>query len=86
MKIFRAFGPTIGKGKLSKEVIKKINNFIDNTTVSKKNDYSSKLSSQIKDEIKLSNIFIKKNLTKQLIKNIKIYLNKSGLIKLKISK
>ena len=83
MKIFRAFGPTIGKGKLSKEVIKKINNFIDNTTVSKKNDYSSKLSSQIKDEIKLSNIFIKKNLTKQLIKNIKIYLNKSEANKIK---
>ena len=83
MKTFRAFGPTIGKGKLSKEVIKKINNFIDNTTVSKKNDYSSKLSSQIKDEIKLSNIFIKKNLTKQLIKNIKIYLNKSEANKIK---
>jgi len=83
MKIFRAFGPTIGKGKLSKEVIKKINNFIDNTTVSKKNDYSSKLSSQIKDEIKLSNIFIKKNLTKQLIENIKIYLNKSEANKIK---
>ena len=83
MKTFRAFGPTIGRGKLSKEVIKKINNFIDNTTVSKKNDYSSKLSSQIKDEIKLSNIFIKKNLTKQLIKNIKIYLNKSEANKIK---
>ena len=83
MRTFRAFGPTIGKGRLSKEFIKKINNLIDNTTVSKKNDYSSKLSSQIKHEIKLSNSFIKKNLLRELIKNIKSYLNKSGANKIK---
>ena len=83
MKTFRAFGPTIGRGKLSKKIIKEINNFIDNTTVSKKNDYSSKLSSQIKDEVKLSNFFIKKNISKELIKNIKKYLKQSeiGMIK-----
>ncbi len=83
MKTFRAFGPTIGRGKLSKKIIKEINNFIDNTTVSKKNDYSSKLSSQIKDEVKLSNFFIKKNISKELIKNIKEYLKNSDAIKIK---
>ena len=77
MKTFRAFGPTISKGKLSKKIVKKINDFIDKTTVSKKNNYSSKLASQIKDEIKLSNFFIKKNLSKELKKNIKKYLIKS---------
>tara|TARA_B100000795_G_C22753166_1_gene420314 strand:+ start:159 stop:746 length:588 start_codon:yes stop_codon:yes gene_type:complete len=82
MKIFRAFGPTLGKGKLSKQIIKKINTFIDNTTVSKKNDYSSKLSSQIKDEIKLPNFFIKK-LSIELIKNVKEYLDKSEANKIK---
>ena len=77
MKTFRAFGPTISKGKLSKKIIKKINDFINKTSVSKKNNYSSKLASQIKDEIKLSNFFIKKNLSKELKKNIKEYLIKS---------
>ena len=36
------------------------------------NDYSSKLS-QIKNELKLPNSFIEKNLSKELIKNIKNY-------------
>ena len=83
MKTFRAFGPTISKGKLSKKIIKKINNFINKTSVSKKNNYSSKLASQIKDEIKLSNFFIKKNLLKELKKNIKEYLIKSEVSSIK---
>ena len=83
MKTFRAFGPTLGKGKLSKKIIKMINSFVDNTIISKKNDYSSKLASQIKNEIKLSNLFIKKNLSKELIKNIKKYLKNSDVSKIK---
>ena len=83
MKTFRAFGPTIGKSKLSKKIIKNINKHVDEVTTSKKNDYSSKLASQIKNEIKLSNIFIKKYLSKELIKNIKDYLLKSGVKKVK---
>jgi uncharacterized protein (TIGR02466 family) len=83
IKTFRAFGPTIGKGKLSKKITQKINNFVDNTIVSKKNDYSSKLVSQIKNEIKFSTVFIKKNLSKELIKNIKEYLRKSEVDNIK---
>ena len=83
MKTFRAFGLTIGMGKLSNEIIKKINNYIDNTAISKKNDYSSKLTSQIKNEIKFPNAFIKKNLSKELIKNVKEYLRKSEAGKIK---
>jgi len=83
MKTFRAFGPTLGKGKLSKKAVDAINDFIDNTTITKKNDYSSKLASQIKNEIKLSTAFIKKNLSKELIKNIKEYLKKSAVGKIK---
>tara|TARA_B110000196_G_scaffold290949_1_gene277558 strand:+ start:520 stop:1116 length:597 start_codon:yes stop_codon:yes gene_type:complete len=78
MKSFRPFGPTLGKGKLSKKIIKVINDQIDKSTINKKNDYSSKLASQIKNEIKLSNTFVKKNLSKELIKNIKKYLTHSG--------
>ena len=83
MKTFRAFGPTLGKGKLSKKILKIINNHVDKTVISKKNDYSSKLVSQIKDEVKLNDAFIKKNLSKELIKNIKKYLEVSGVPKIK---
>ena len=83
MKSFRPFGPILGKGKLSKKIIKIINNQIDKSIINKKNDYSSKLVSQIKNEIKFSNNFIKKNLTKELIKNIKKYLIKSDSNKIK---
>ena len=83
MKTFRAFGPTIGKGKLSKNIIKKINNHVGNSIISKKNDYSSKLASQIKNEIKFNTSFIKKTLSKELIKNIKEYLKKSGIYKIR---
>jgi uncharacterized protein (TIGR02466 family) len=83
MKTFRAFGPTLGKGKLSKKILKIINNHVDKTVISKKNDYSSKLVSQIKDEVKLNGTFIKKNLSKELIRNIKKYLEVSGVPKIK---
>ena len=83
MKTFRAFGPTLGKGKLSKKILRIINNQVDKTVISKKNDYSSKLVSQIKNEIKLDNAFIDKNLSKELVKNIKKYLKVSGVDKIK---
>ena len=83
MKTFRAFGPTLGKSKLSKKIIEVINNHVDNTTLSKKNDYSSKLASQIKNEIKFTKSFIDKNLSKELIKNIKNYLKQSAVKNIK---
>ena len=83
MKTFRAFGPTIGESKLSKKIIQNINEYVDGITISKRNDYSSKLASQIKNEIKLSSIFIKKKISKELIRNIKDYLLKSDIKKIK---
>ena len=83
MKTFRAFGPTLGKSKLSKKIIRVINNHVDKTTISPKNDYSSKLASQIKNEIKFTKTFINKNLSKELIKNIKIYLEQSDVSNIK---
>ena len=83
MKSFKPFGPSLGKGKLSKKFIKCINDKIDKSTINKKNDYSSKLVSQIDNEIKLSNSFIKNNLSNELIKNIKKYLLKSRSDKVK---
>ena len=83
MKTFRAFGPTIGKSKLSKKIITIFNTHIDRSQISKKNDYSSKLASQIKNEIKMPKTIINKSLSKELIKNIKIYLDNSDVKKIK---
>ena len=83
MKTFRAFGPTIGKSKLSKKFITLFNSHVDKSNFSKKNDYSSKLASQIKNEIKIPKTIIDKSLSKELIKNIKIYLDKSEVKKIK---
>ena len=83
MKTFRLFGPTIGKGRLSRRFINVINTQIEKSTLSKKNDYSSKLASQIKNEIKLSNSFVTKKLSKELIRNIKNYLKDSEIDKIK---
>jgi len=72
MKNIKPFGPTIGKTKISKRFFDKLNKEFDSKSNSKKVDYSSKLASQIKNEIKISNNFIKKNLEKE----IKAYINK----------
>ena len=74
MKNIKPFGPSIGKGKISKKFLYFLNKEIDNKVLTKNNDYSSKLASQIKKEIKISNDFIKKNLEKEIKKNIKNFL------------
>ena len=79
MKTFRAFGPTLGKSKLSRKFIITINSQIEKSILTKNNDYSSKLASQIKNEIKISNSFVKKKLSKELIINIKTYLKDSEI-------
>ena len=83
MKTFRAFGPTIGKGKLSRKFINTINSQIDKSIITKKNDYSSKLASQIKNELKISDKFIKKNLEKELKINIKKFLSNENIKNIK---
>jgi len=72
MKNIKPFGPTIGKTKISNGFFNKLNKEFDSKSNSKKVDYSSKLASQIKNEIKISNNFIKKNLEKE----IRAYVNK----------
>lgn len=74
MKNIKPFGPSIGKTKISKKFSDKLNNEFDIKSNSKKIDYSSKLASQIKNEVKISNSFIKKYLKKELIKNINEFL------------
>jgi uncharacterized protein (TIGR02466 family) len=74
MKNIKPFGPSIGKTKISKKFLDKLNNEFNIKSNSKKIDYSSKLASQIKNEVKISNSFIKNYLEKELIKNINKFL------------
>ena len=83
MKNIKPFGPSIGKGKISKKFLNILNKEVDNKVLTKKNDYSSKLASQIKKEIKISNNFIKKNLEKEIILNIIKFLKKENIKNIK---
>ena len=74
MKNFKPFGPSIGKTRLSKKFVNILNKEFDEKSKLKKIDYSSKLASQIKKELKISGNFIKKNLEKELKENIKKFL------------
>ena len=78
MKILSPFGPKIAKLKFSNSIIKKINNEVDKIIaqekLSKKYDYSKKLVGQVKQEIKLPKIFIKKNLDKLISNSIRNFI------------
>ena len=78
MKILSPFGPKITIIKIPKIIIKKINQEVDKILVNKKqlikSDYSKKLVGQVKQEIKLSPYFIKKNLIKFIGSNVKKYI------------
>ena len=83
MKNIKPFGPTIGKTKISNIFFEKLNKELDAKSRSKKVDYSSKLASQIKKELKISDKFIKKNLEKELTTNIKIFLSNENIKNIK---
>ena len=83
MKNIKPFGPSIGKTKISQNFLNKLNKEFDDKSTTKKIDYSSKLSSQIKNEIKISNNFIQKNLKKEITNNIKIFLSNEKIKNIK---
>ena len=83
MKNIKPFGPSLGKTKISKKFFDILNKEINNKVLTKNNDYSSKLASQIKKEIKISNSFLKKNLEKELKRNINNFLKNEGIKKVK---
>jgi len=83
MKNIKPFGPSIGKNKISKKFFVKLNKEFDTKSKSKKIDYSSKLASQIKKELKISNSFINKNLEKELKDNIKKFLSNEKIKNIK---
>ena len=83
MKNIKPFGPSIGKTKISKKFSDKLNNEFDSKSNSKKIDYSSKLASQIQNELKISNNFIKKNLEKELKNSINKFLSNEKIQNIK---
>ena len=83
MKNLKPFGPSIGKTKVSQNFLNKLNKEFDERSMTKKIDYSSKLASQIKNEIKISNNFVQKNLKKEITKNIKIFLSNEKIKNIK---
>jgi uncharacterized protein (TIGR02466 family) len=83
MKNIKPFGPSIGKTKISKKFFDVLNKEFDAKSKLKKVDYSSKLVSQIKKELKISNKFIRKNLDIELKKNIIKFLSNEKIKKIK---
>ena len=83
MKNIKPFGPSIGITKISKKFLNILNKEIDNKVLTKNNDYSSKLASQIKKEIKISKNFLKQNLEKEIKKYIKNFLKNERIKKVK---
>ena len=83
MKNIKPFGPTIGKTNISKKIFNILNKEFDIKSASKKTDYSSKLASQIKKELKISDKFIRKHLDKELKKNIIKFLSNEKIQEIK---
>ena len=83
MKNIKPFGPSIGKARISKKFLDILNKEFDEKSKSKKIDYSSKLASQIKKELKISDKFTKKYLDYELKKNIIKFLSREKIKKIK---
>ena len=83
MKNIKPFGPSIGKAIISKKFLDILNKEFDEKSKSKKIDYSSKLASQIKKELKISDKFTKKYLDYELKENIIKFLSIEKIQKIK---
>ena len=83
MKNIKPFGPSIGITKISRRLINKLNNQLDKKSSYKQIDYSSKLASQIKNEILLSKKFVEQNISSELKKIIKNFLFKENVKNIK---
>ena len=81
LKVLAPFGPRIARLNFPPLIIKKINLEVDRITnqkkLIKKYDYSRNLVGQVKQEIQLPSIFIKKNIYKYINSSIKEYIKTS---------
>jgi len=87
MKVYKPFGPTIGKTKLSRTIVKKLNNFSDNVIqnkkLSKKLDYDHRLIGSMKQQFSIPRKILKLGLENQIKKAIKDYYLNTINIKVK---
>ena len=81
MRILAPFGPKIAKFKISKSIIKKMNDEVEkiskNKRLGKKYNYSNKLVGHVSKEIELSKNFIDKNLKKIISSSVKNFIKKT---------
>tara|TARA_B110000444_G_C18759403_1_gene556786 strand:+ start:151 stop:768 length:618 start_codon:yes stop_codon:yes gene_type:complete len=81
LKVLAPFGPKIARLKFPLSIIKKINFEIDRIIkekkLIKKYDYSKSLVGQVKQEIQLPSIFVKKHIYKYINSSIKEYIKAS---------
>ena len=81
LKVLAPFGPRVARLKFPKLIIKKINleveRIIKQKKLVKKYDYSKNLVGQVKQEIQLPSIFVKKNIYKYIRASIKEYVKAS---------
>ena len=83
MKNIKPFGPSLGRCKITKKFIKKLNDEFDFKIKSNFKDYSSKLSSQIKNEVKLNHSFINRYLSREIKNHVRIFLKKEKIKNIK---
>ena len=81
MRILAPFGPKIAKFKISKSIIKRMNDEVEkiskNKRLGKKYNYSNKLVGHVSKEIELSKNFIDKNLKKIISSSVKNFIKKT---------
>ena len=81
MQVLSPFGPKLGKFKLSKTIVNKINKEVErivaNKNLSKKFNYSKKLVGQVKEEFQLPQKFINNHLLKTIHKEVKVFIKKA---------
>ena len=83
MKNIKPFGPSLGRYKLTKKFVNNLNNELDSKFNPKFKDYSPKLASQIKNELRINKSFIDKYLAQEIKRNIKIFLENEKITKIK---
>jgi len=88
MKLFKPFGPSIGKVELKKTIIGNVNDYCDKVMASKlkskKLDHSSKLIGNVEQQFIITRSNFKKILEKEIIFSIKKYY--LGVLGVKVKK
>ena len=87
MRLFRPFGPTIGKTKLSSAIVAKLNNFsekvIGSNSLTNRYDNSHRLIGNMKQQFRISKKVMRNGLEREITKSIKSYYKETLKIRVK---